>query len=583
VYGTTGYDFLASANNLFVARTNVRAFDRVYRRFSGFDTAMPELSETTKMLIMRNALASEINALAHELERISERSRYYRDFTLEGLRTALRQVMAVLGVYRTYIDPRSGEVSERDRHFVEQAVRLASERLPNMDETIFDYIRDSWLLRNLDAFRSEDRDLLGRWLLWFQQMTGPVMAKGVEDTAFYRYNRLVSLNEVGGHPAQFGAGVEDFHRDNRQKAEHWPHATLATSTHDNKRSEDVRARISVLSELPDVWRRSIVRWARLNVGRKTELNLAAGPYFIAPDRNDEYLLYQTLLGAWPVREDGGGPDPIWGTLAEPDESPPHQAFVERMVAYMAKATKEAKVHTSWINPDEEYDDALANFIRAILRPGVRNRFLMAFAPLARLVAYHGQVNALSQVLLKLASPGVPDVYQGNELWDFSLVDPDNRRPVDYERRQAVLREPMPTHGQLLTRSSDGRIKLFVTQRLLDYRRHHRELFERGAYLPAQAGGDKAAHAVAFVRKHDNNEMLVIAPRLSCTLVGEAERRPIAEIWADTWMTLPAGVQGRRFRNLFTGAVVETTSRNGSQVLLLGEALSEFPLAALVQE
>ena len=295
VFGTTGYDFLAQVNGLFVDERNEKSFTRVYKRFSGNRAALDELAFETKMMVMRESLTGEITALAYELERISERNRHYRDFTLGGLRTALREVVACLRVYRTYINAHQRHVSERDQKFVQAAVREAKRRRPLLDDTLFAYLEETLLLRNFEQFAEADRPRVANWVMKFQQLTGPVMAKGVEDTAFYRYNRLVSLNEVGAHPSHFGLAVGDFHKQNRQRATLWPHAMLATSTHDNKRSEDVRARLNVLSEVPDLWQSALNQWSRLNAGKKREV---AGDDM--PDRNTEYLFYQTLLGSWPL-------------------------------------------------------------------------------------------------------------------------------------------------------------------------------------------------------------------------------------------------------------------------------------------
>ena len=384
------------------------------------------------------------------------------------------------------------------------AIRDARRRNPGTDESVYRFIGDTILLRTWQDFCDEDRQELAHFVMKFQQLTGPVMAKGGEDTAFYIYNRLVSLNEVGDDPLQFGLSVNEFHRQNAIRAERWPHSLLATSTHDNKRSEDVRARINVLSEIPDAWRTALARWSRTNSSHRRTITGGR-----APDRNDEYLLYQTLLGVWTA--DAQGKE---GTGA-------HGEFIERISAYMSKATKEAKVHTSWINPNEEYDRALSEFVSGILKPGRQQHFLNEFTPLQQRVAYYGQFNALSQLLLKLTAPGVPDIYQGNELWDFSLVDPDNRRPVDYQQRRRLLDELKRRVAQaglagrgdgagerpagdlralaqeLVEQCPDGRIKLFVTYRTLNLRREQAALFRDGAYRALTAGGAQADHVVAF--------------------------------------------------------------------------------------
>ena len=608
VYGTTGYAFLATANGLFVDTRNEKAFTRLYNRFSHNRTTLHELTFSTKMMIMRDSLAGEITTLAYELERIGERSRHYRDFTLGGLRTALREVIAAMSIYRTYIDAQEGTVSERDRKFMQIAVREAKRRHPLLDDTLFDYIRDTLLLRNINNFDEEDRPRIAHWVMKFQQLTGPVMAKGVEDTAFYRYNRLVSLNEVGDHPAQFGLTVADFHADNSRRARLWPHAMLATSTHDNKRSEDVRARINVLSEVPDRWQSALRQWSRLNASKKRELEGAN-----APDANDEYLFYQTLLGAWPLAEPNAAPEDAdaseisppatpWGNLLQPSDSAEYQAFRQRISVYMLKAVKEAKVYTSWLNPYQEYEDALQRFIERVLQPSKRNRFLINLAPLARQIAYYGHFNSLAQTLLKLTAPGVPDIYQGNELWDFSLVDPDNRRPVDYARRAALLKgvkaaARRKTRGQieyaqeLVEHWPDGRIKLFVTQRTLRFRRDHYDLFTGSDYLPLEAAGARAQHLCAYLRQRAAGsgahqlaqQALVVVPRLVATLTAQSERPPLGvETWGETVVVLPAVDEpgARAYCNLFTGEKVHSVLRDGKWVLPIAAVLGNFPVALL---
>ena len=625
VHGTTGYDFLAAANGIFIDQHNEKKFTRLYSRFTGNRTSLRDLSFATKMMIMRDSLAGEITTLAYQLERIGEGNRHYRDFTLGGVRTALREVIASLTIYRTYIgahqrehevdaefeahtegalasdalapDPaRSGEtrilapaVSERDREFVLAAVREAKRRHPLLDDTLIDYICDTLLLENMDLFPEQDRARIAEWVMKFQQLTGPVMAKGVEDTAFYRYNRLVSLNEVGDHPAQFGLSVADFHRETSHRAALWPHAMLATSTHDNKRSEDVRARINVISELPDAWQSALRQWSRLNAGKKRDLEGEN-----APDANDEYLFYQTLLGVWPLAPtELEQPMSPWGFLLQPSDSAHYQEFCTRISEYMIKAVKEAKVYTSWVNPYAEYEEALHHFVERVLRPGTRNRFLINLAPLARLIAFYGYFNSLAQTLLKLTVPGVPDIYQGNELWDFSLVDPDNRRAVDYDRRRAYLKEIQAAAKrkgkgkvrfatELVQQWPDGRIKLMVTQRTLNFRRAHGDLFTNGSYIPLETTGAGSQHLCAYLRQNDQGEQaVVVVPRLVLTLTEQAERPPIgSEVWGDAAILLPADHAVASYENIFTGELVTATARGKRSVLSAAQVLGNFPVALL---
>ena len=413
IHGTTGYEFLNAVDGLFVEAANERAMTAAYVAFTGQRTPYTDLAYESKQLIMQVSMSSELNVLGHALDRLSERNRHSRDFTLNSLTHALREVITCFPVYRTYIDGRSPEVSLQDRACVEVAVAFAKRRNLTTNVSVFDFVRDTLLLRypeNADATYKQDQLA---FVQKFQQLTAPITAKGVEDTASYRYHRLVSLNEVGGAPDRFGISVEDFHQQCLARQEKWPASMSASSTHDTKRSEDVRAHIHVLSEIPRVWRQAVTRWHRWN--RRHLAEVEGRP---APDRNDEYLLYQTLVGAWPLLPPG------------PDEA---AAFIARIQQYMLKAAKEAKLNTSWINPHEAYDEALTRFVAGILAPGRGNRFLADFVAFHPGIARLGMVNSLALTLLKIVAPGVPDFYQGTEIWDFSLVDPDNRRPVDLRR------------------------------------------------------------------------------------------------------------------------------------------------------
>jgi (1->4)-alpha-D-glucan 1-alpha-D-glucosylmutase len=357
------------------------------------------------------------------------------------------------------------------------------------------------------------------------------MAKGLEDTVFYIYNRLTPLNEVGGEPQQFGFSVEVFHERNLDRQRDWPATLLATSTHDTKRSEDVRARIVAISEIPELWRRSLQRWGTANHRSKRMVNDLE-----APDANEEYLLYQTLLGTWPMQANG-----------EPDPVPPPN-YVERIQAYMAKALKEAKINTSWIQPNEDWDSAMHDFVARILDSSPRNKFLPIFLPAAKEIIRLGAINSLTQTLLKLTSPGVPDIYQGTEIWDYSLVDPDNRRPVDYDLRRQMLKSlSSATPAELMQTWPDGRLKLFLTKHILQLRRGHADLFERGEYLPLYTSGTFAECCISFVRRLDEDWITVIAPRLS-SRIGFP---PIGEAWQDTTIQLPETFSLKDAHDLFT--------------------------------
>jgi (1->4)-alpha-D-glucan 1-alpha-D-glucosylmutase len=393
----------------------------------------------------------------------------------------------------------------------------------------------------------------------FQQCTGPIMAKGLEDTAFYIYNRLVALNEVGGEPQRFGISPDEFHRYNSHNAQRWPHTMLASSTHDTKRAEDTRARIVALSELPVPWRQALRSWSTLNRKHKTEVESEP-----APSANEEYLLYQILLGTWP---------PTFGSLSD-DE---HAEYVHRIQEYMTKAIKEAKVNSSWIQPNEPWDDAVRKFIEKILRRGKgQSAFSAAIEPLAAQIAQLGVINSLAQTVLKLTVPGVPDIYQGNDLWDFSLVDPDNRRPVDYAaRREALASIDGADPRKLLENWHDGRIKLLVTRAILGYRGEQAGLFAHGDYRPLAMTGKFADNAVAFIREHEKSAALVIVPRLS-SRVGFP---PVGERWENTCATLEDADSAVLWRELFTGRAIKTDLASG---VALSEALADLPVAVLVR-
>ncbi|HET8576334.1 MAG TPA: malto-oligosyltrehalose synthase [Methylomirabilota bacterium] len=571
VTGTTGYDFLASVNGLFVDRGHSRQMTALCARFVGGVPPLADVTYSAKRLIMQVSMASEVNQLGLRLDRISETQRHTRDFTLNSLIRALREVIACFPVYRTYIGDDGLEVSARDRAFVERAVSEAKRRNPTVNVSIFDFVRDILLLREPWGGGEAERAARRQFVLRFQQTTGPVTAKGVEDTALYVYNRLVSLNEVGSDPARFGEPVVGFHEKNARRLARWPQSLLATSTHDTKRGEDVRARINVLSEIPGEWGAHVRRWRALARRWKREVDGQT-----APDRNDEYLLYQTLVGAWPV-----------------EPAPDLAAFTARIGAYMEKATKEAKRWTSWVNPNAAYDAAVREFVTGLLAPG--GRFLDEFLPFQQRVAFHAVVNSLAQTLLKIGAPGVPDFYQGSELWDLSLVDPDNRRPVDFAGRQALLTDldaRVQARGtdlaglcaELLERWTDGRVKLYLIQRGLGLRRERPGLFERGAYVPLEAGGERAEHLVGFARVESGRAVIVAVPRLAARLTGFSGRFPLGSpTWGESWLALADERLAGRYRDRFTGCRLETERRDGAPALPATALFADFPAALLERE
>jgi (1->4)-alpha-D-glucan 1-alpha-D-glucosylmutase len=573
VHGTSGYEFLNQVNGLFVDGQNAATFTRLYRDRVQDGTTFAELIYRKKLLIMQVSLSSELHMLTDQLDRLAQKSRRSRDFTFNTLGRALRQVIACFAVYRTYIADEGPH--DADRLSILRAIRRAEALNPLMSRRVFRFIRDMLLLESPESFGEADRAEQRRFAGKFQQVTAPVTAKGVEDTAFYVYNRLVSLNEVGGDPGRFGTSPEAVHAFNRDRQARWPHALSPLSTHDTKRSEDVRARINVLSEIPEEWSAAVERWSRLN-----ERLRKADEDQTIPDANVEYLLYQTLVGAWPL---------------EPCSPEDYAGFIERIRAYMVKALHEAKDHTSWINPNAGYDDAIQEFVGLILDEGDNRPFLDDFRAFQRRISRYGLLNSLSQTLLKLASPGAPDTYQGTELWDFSLVDPDNRRPVNYDRRRRMLRDlrsaAEAADGDLreLARDlvavmEDGRIKLFVTYRTMQCRRDHPGLLSAGEYLPIAVDGPRAAHLFAFVRRAGDIQALVAVPRLPAGLTSDPDRPPLGqEIWQDTRLVLTDIAPGMRWRNLFTGEILATAERDGQPSLAASDVFANFPVALLISE
>ncbi|HZS32795.1 MAG TPA: malto-oligosyltrehalose synthase [Methylomirabilota bacterium] len=571
VHGTTGYEFMNLVGGLFVDRTSERAMTALYGAFTGRRAPFSDLVYEAKQLILEVSMSSELSMLGHALDRLSQRSRYSRDFTLHSLTRVLREVIACFPVYRSYIDGRSVEIALQDRACVEVAVAFAKRRNPAISPSGFDFVRDTLLLRAPEQADDAHRAAQLAFVQRFQQLTAPVTAKGVEDTAFYRYHRLVSLNEVGGDPDRFGIGVEEFHRQCAARQAHWPGGLSATATHDAKRGEDVRARIHVLSELPRAWRAAVTRWHRWNRAHATRVDGVP-----APDPNDEYLFYQTLVGAWPLEPAAGGE--------------PTGAFRDRIEQYMLKAVREAKVHTSWINANEAYETALRSFVGRTLDRTTAGAFLADFEAFQRPVARLGMVNGLAQVLLKLTAPGVPDFYQGTELWDLNLVDPDNRRPVDFARRAALLAELEARvaggdlaglAGELLAAWPDGRVKLYLIRRGLACRRAAPDLFRAGAYVPLTAVGPAAAHVCAFGRSLDEAAVLTVVPRLVAALTGAGHELPLGPAcWGDTVIELPASVGRRAYRDLLTGAILEAGGSGGRRVLRVADVLARFPVALL---
>ena len=558
VQGTTGYEFLNRLNGLFVDPRAEADVDRVYRDFTGWRGDYGDLLEEKKRLILYRHLSGDVDNLARLLKSVTSTYRHGTDITLYGLRRAIAEVMVALPVYRTYV---GGETPgrEEDPEYVRGAVEKARQRFPGLVHEL-DFLERFLLLEGSETLREEDRERWAHFVRRFQQFSGPLMAKGFEDTFLYVYNRLLSLNEVGGSPGRFGYTPAEFHRFNAERATALPHTLNATATHDTKRGEDVRARLNVLSEIPEEWGRVLREWRRGNAGSRTRRGRIA-----IPDRNDEYFLYQILVGSWPF-EEGAVP-----------------GFRERLEAYLIKAVREAKAHTGWLKPDEAYEAGYLRFAREILEPAPENTFLPSFLPFQRKVSHFGVVNSLSQALLKIAAPGVPDFYRGTELWDLSLVDPDNRRPVDFRTRAEMLgalrrayaADPRACIEALQTHPEDGGIKLFLIHRALSARQRRPSLFGEGVYLPVPAEGRFSNHVVAFARRHEGAWAVAAVPRFAASLV-EPGKFPVGRaVWADTRLRLPAGAP-RRWTDAITGRRLRAES-----VLGIGDVLKEFPVALLV--
>ena len=563
VEGTTGYDYLNAVNGIFCARENRDKFSQIYERFTGLRSSGWSVITEKKRLIIGKYMAGDIENLAFLLKRVSSRDRHAADVTLYGLKRALVEVLTFFPVYRSYVT--AGSFSAEDREQLTRAVGEAREANAGLLLEL-NYIQRFLLLDFAEHVSEEERACWTEFVMRFQQLTGPLMAKGAEDTAFYVYNRLLSLNEVGGDPDRFGVSVEEFHNFNCRRSTRWPHAMNATATHDTKRGEDARARINVVSELPSEWETKLTSWCEINRSLKSRVRGAE-----APDRNDEYFLYQTLIGSYPVgqRHDG--------------------EFEERLAAYLIKAVREAKVHTEWLKPDAAYEKAFVNFARQILGDG-KSDFMDEFLPFAKKIAHCGMFNSLAQVLLKMTSPGLPDVYQGTEFWDLSFVDPDNRRAVDYAARRRCLEQLRSTEAQdetglladLLLSWPDGRIKLYLVHKLLDFRREHHELFAEGEYLPLDITGESRNAVCAFARRKDRAWVVAVAPRL----VGSAVFRGILpvgdEFWHSTAVSFDTEIPGK-WLNVITGERFEVADFGSSQTLPLSRLLRNFPVALLYQD
>ena len=572
VRGTSGYDFVYLANGIFIQSANEKRFNALYAHVLGHPVDPDEIIYRSKLQVMQTALASEVYALTNLLSQIAASNRKARDFTDNILETVLRHAIAAFPVYRTYIDDR-GEYGARDVTFLRFAIARAKRLNPDIDASAFDFLRETLLLQNTSpaAKQKPDAQML-YFALKFQQLTGPVMAKGVEDTAFYVYTRFLSSNEVGGSAKSFGISLDTLHVSNQERLRHSPDTMLTTSTHDTKRSEDVRNRLNVLSELPQLWSASVHRWQRMNAKFKQKMEDGR----IAPDNNEEYLLYQTILGAWP-----------W----QMDSKQDREDYVERLKQYAFKALSEAKVNLSWINPDPEYMKAVQAFITGdhdAWSAGKRepiHRFA-SFALAAVTDIRGGEFPRTGGA--EECGPGIPDFYQGNELWELSLVDPDNRRPVDFDQRAGYLnallalseREgPGAVCREVLGNLADGRAKLWTTHRALQLRQQEHAIFRRAEYVPLEVAGDRQQNVIAFLRRDpaSDRSVLAVIPRFACTLMRGKPDLPLGEAWGKDQLKIPVP-SGTRFTNFFSGESVTVTEE---QTLPLSSVLNIFPVALLI--
>ncbi|WP_046867419.1 malto-oligosyltrehalose synthase [Microvirga massiliensis] len=548
IAGTTGYEALNVLDGVFVDATAAERFDQIYRGFTGLDESYSALLHHTKAELLEASFASELEVLVSDLKRLADADRRTRDYTQLAIRRALVEIIARFPVYRSYLT--DAEPAPEDRMLIEETVAAAKRTSSLPDRTVHDFIMTA-VLGNLESeARITKPELIDEFRRRFQQLTGPVMAKSLEDTLFYRYVRLLSLNEVGGHPDHFGVRLDEFHRFNLERETAWPHAMIATSTHDTKRGEDARTRLNALSEMPDAWDEAIERWKQI------AHPLLSSDGDDVPDANDQYLLLQAILGAWPVE-----------LLGDDTRDDAIAAFRERVEEFIIKALRESKRHTSWVHQDEGYETASLRLVRGLLHPGAK--FLVAFKPLARRLAFAGMLASLSRSILKCTLPGVPDLYQGTEFWDLSFVDPDNRRPVDYEARIRSLGSS-GAPGDLFASWPDARIKQSTLTALLADRAESPALYANGDYRPIRAQGPRARNVLSFVRTCGDEQLAVTVPRLVGAIAEEAAS--VAPIFAQTSLPLPK----EQWRDIITGDHHEIHG-NGIAVT---ELFSKLPFSVL---
>jgi (1->4)-alpha-D-glucan 1-alpha-D-glucosylmutase len=563
VQGTTGYEYLNALNRLFVHPDGARQIEQNYFKFLGRKPAYDNLLYEKKKLVMATLLSAEMRYLGRQLGVLSQNDRYARDLPQMELSQALIETTACLSVYRTYI--RSMEVPAEAKHEINRAVDAARLRNPRLDAAFFNFVRDVLLLHDEGHLFAEQREARLAFVMRWQQFTGPIVAKGLEDTVLYIYTPLLSLNEVGGNPSPSAITAPTFFDLVSEQKKHGQHGMSCTSTHDTKRGEDVRARINVLSEIPGGWQKHVNRWASWNANRKQKVD-----HHVAPDRNEEHLLYQTLIGAWPLRE---------------KELP---QFRKRLEAYMIKANREAMVHTRWTRPNAAHERAVTSFVRAILKPAKSNLFLNDFLPFQKKIAEYGMLNGLAQVLIKMTSPGVPDFYQGCDLWDLRLVDPDNRGPVDFKHRDALLAEIEKKSSQDLARYCrelvenwrDGLVKLYLIWKILNVRRNYSRLFSEGEFAPLEISGKRESSVIAYARRREHDWILTVAPRWLARAKAQLTWSFMQKFWSGSKLNLPVNAPSSWLNPLTGETLVASPGQKGSN-LPMSDILKNFPVALLV--
>lgn len=568
VYGTTGYDFLNLLNGIFIDRESKKAFQDIYAQFADVPQRLNDMVYTCKKLIMYVSMSSEIHALSLLLDRISEQHRWSQDLTLGSLRYALREVIACFSVYRSYFrDAQDGASQESQKHIL-AAIREAKRRNRPTNETIFDFIRSVLLFEDPEGLSAAQKKERRIFAMRFQQLTGTIMAKGVEDTFFFRSYALASLNEVGAQWGAFGVPLERFHAENQKRLEKWPDTLLASSTHDTKRGEDCRARINVLSEIPQEWKEAVTFWHEMNYSKKKIEEEAQ-----IPSQNEEYLIYQELLGTWPF-------DGI--------DSKTSPEYLKRMQRHIKKALREAKVHTTWMNPNEEYEAAVDEFIQKILSLELQNNFVRNFDQFASRVLHAGIFNSLSQTLIKMTVPGIPDFYQGSELWNLSLVDPDNRGVVDYSDRiryldqlqKRAVKDKPSLINELKKTIADGKLKLYLISQVLNFRKAHQQLFARGSYVPLQAAGEQQEHLIGYARQLGKKRIIILTSRFFTKLGIDKEGGIDPQHWSDSMMIMPSDWVQTHYRDLFTSLEVIPQLNNEKTVIYASQVFTSLPFCFL---